>query len=79
MKEIQKIIFILIIVLLLLVGLFFIFKPKLFNNLNSNNQENILEAIQEGKEIIEIELPKDNTRPSQSSCKPPKWCKIKIP
>ena len=52
---------IILIVLLLSAGLFFIIKPKIDNNKNLKKQENLIEAIEKGEEIIEIELEEDNS------------------
>lgn len=59
MKGFHKLIFIFLIVLLISAGFFIAFYPKLSNKANSKKKEEIMIAIEEGKEIIEIKLPKD--------------------
>ena len=67
MKETTKLMMIALIVILLSAGLFFIIKPETDNNKNLNKQEDLIDAIEQGAETIEIELEKDDSEPDYYS------------
>ena len=67
MKKTKIIITIILIVLLLTAGLFFIMKPKIDNKINLKKQEELIEAIENGDEAIEIELGEVNSEPDYYS------------
>ncbi len=49
-----------LILLLITAGIFIFVFPAIENKLNNNKKDAIMKAIEEGKEVIEIKLPKDN-------------------
>ncbi len=50
-----------IILLLITAGIFIFVFPAIENKLNNNKKDEIMKVIEEGKEVIEVKLPKSNT------------------
>ena len=61
MKKKKTIASIILIILLLSAGLFFIIKPEIENKKNLKKQGELIEAIDQGEETIEIELEEDKS------------------
>ena len=67
MKKKKAIASIILIILLLSAGLFFLIKPEIDNKINLEKQEDLIEAIEQGEETIDIELYEDNGSPDYYS------------